>query len=105
MPQHIVVIEKEQLDDQRGPIDPQRFTTGCDNSSVENDPAGLSRKSERSRVLSRESVVNKVAVPLPQYSNIPIQQIDFQKTDTNGANGNQVQVPAPSAPNHHRKQL
>ena len=76
------MIEKEQLDDQRGPIDPQRFTTGCDNSSVENDPAGLSRKSERSRVLSRESV-NKVGI-VPQYSNIPIQQIDFQKQDSNG---------------------
>ena len=83
------MIEKEQLDDQRGPIDPQRFTTGCDNSSVENDPAGLSRKSERSRVLSRESV-NKVGI-VPQYSNIPIQQIDFQKQDSNG--GSQVSNP------------
>ena len=57
--------------------------TGCENSSVEADDMGLSRMSQRSRILSRESVgggspERTLGHNQQMYSNIPIQQLEVE---------------------------
>ena len=63
--------------------------TGCENSSVEADDMGLSRMSQRSRILSRESVgggsPERTGYNQQMYSNIPIQQLEVEFKRTEGS--------------------